>query len=368
MIEQQMVVIGCGPAGLAAAIEAAKRGVGVLVVDENPLPGGQLFKQIHKFFGSSAHRAGVRGFAIGEELLAEAQEYGVELWLSSSVVGLFRDTIVAIERDLGDEGKVLERVKAQNIVIATGASENAICFPGWTMPGVMGAGAAQTMINVYRVQPGKRVMMVGSGNVGLIVSYQLKQAGIDVVNLVEAAPRIGGYAVHASKIKRAGVPITLSHTVLRAGGHEEIEWAEIARVDSAWQPIQGTEKIIEVDTIAIAAGLRPLIQLARMQGCRTTFIPEMGGWVPLHDENMETSCSGIYVVGDTAGVEEANTALEEGRLAGVAIARAMGGIGEKEAKREKEEIWDRLDSLRMGPFGEPRLEAKKMLLEKGRRP
>ena len=95
-------------------------------------------------------------------------------------------------------------IKAKKIVMATGASENALAFPGCTLPGVMGAGAAQTMINVNRVLPGQKIIMVGSGNVGLIVSYQLMQAGADVLALIEAAPKIGGYGVHAAKIRRAG--------------------------------------------------------------------------------------------------------------------------------------------------------------------
>ena len=367
MIEKQAVVIGSGPAGLAASIEAAKRGVEVLVVDENSLPGGQLFKQIHKFFGSADHRAGIRGFNIGQDLLEEARKNGVEIWLDSAVIGIFPGRELAVEKGEGNGTKTMQRIKAQRIVIATGASENAVSFPGWTLPGVMSAGAVQTFINVQRVLPGERFLMVGSGNVGLIVTYQLMQAGADVAAIVEAAGSIGGYAVHAAKVRRAGVPIRLNTTIKKAGGQEELEWAEICQVDSSWQPIPGTEETLEVDTIAIAAGLKPLIQLARMQGCHVEFIPELGGWVPLHDKNMETTCPGIFVVGDSAGVEEANTALEEGRLAGVAIAEAVGTISPSRAILEKEEIWKRLENLRLGPFGEHRLLAKKKIIEEGNR-
>lgn len=358
MIKRQLVVIGGGPSGLTSAIEAAKAGVEVLLLDSNKKAGGQLFKQIHKFFGSSAHRAGVRGIDIGEELLEEAERYGVEVWLDSVAIGLFEEKKIAVE--IGDDAsdKKVVTIQAENIIIASGASENVVRFKGWTMPGVMGAGAAQTMVNVNRVLPGKRVLMIGSGNVGLIVSYQLMQGGADVVALVEAAPKIGGYAVHASKITRAGVPIYTRHTVLEAFGGNRVKGAVISAVDEKWQPVPGTEKVLEVDAIAIAAGLKPLTELAVMHGCKTEFDPVLGGWVPLHDENMESTCPGIYVVGDITGVEEANTALEEGRLAGIAVAEKCGKLSADDATQIKNDIWDRLNGLRFGPHGEMRMKAK----------
>jgi len=362
MIKKEVVIIGGGPSGLSAAVEAAKKGAEVLVVDENLRAGGQLFKQIHKFFGSSAHRAGIRGIDIATELLEQARECGVEVWLNSVVVGLFKERKVAIKRTLAGSTEKLEIVQAKKIVIATGASENAVRFKGWTLPGVMGAGAGQTMINVNRVLPGKRILMIGSGNVGLIVSYQLMQAGAKVVGVIEAAPQIGGYGVHAAKIRRAGVPIYTSHTIREAIGSKSVEKAVICEVNDKWQPITGTEKILEVDTITIAAGLKPLIELAMMYNCKCSFIPQLGGWIPLHDENMESTNSGIYLVGDATGVEEANTALEEGRLAGTAIAGALGYISLENARKLKKEIWQRLNELRMGPFGEARMLAKNKIL------
>lgn len=358
MIKKEVVVIGGGPSGLAAAIEAAKRGAHVLVVDSNLKAGGQLFKQIHKFFGSSAHRAGIRGMDIGEELLAEAEKYGVEIWLNSIAIGLFEEKIVAVEIGTDDENKKVVTVEAQKIVIATGASENVVRFKGWTLPGVMGAGAAQTMVNINRVLPGQRVLMVGTGNVGLIVSYQLMQGGADVVALVDVAPNIGGYAVHASKITRAGVPILTRHTVLEARGKERVEQAVIVEVDENFQPIAGTEQTIDCDVIAIGAGLKPVAELAAMYGCEMYFNPVQGGWVPLHGKSMETTCDGIYVAGDITGVEEANTALEEGRLAGIDIAAKLGYMNKCESAHEKQKVWERLDGLRLGPHGEKRHEAK----------
>lgn len=363
MIEKEVVVIGAGPAGLAASIEAAKAGAEVLVVDLNMKPGGQLFKQIHKFFGSSAHRSGTRGIDIGKELLKEAEDAGVEIWLGSAVIGLFPGNKVGIQKGADDEKKKLVTIKAKKIIVATGASENVVRFKGWTKPGVMGAGAAQTMVNVNHVRPGKRVVMLGSGNVGLIVSYQLMQAGCEVAALVEAAPKIGGYAVHAAKIRRAGVPIYIKHTIVEVKGDERVNEVIIAEVDDKFNPISGTEKSIEADVVAIGAGLKPSVELTRLLNCKLTFNPVFGGWIPLHNKDMETSNKGVYVAGDTTGVEEANTALEEGKIAGISAAQKLGYLSDEVAEKLKSEAWERLRSLRYGPFGDRRFSAKEDILK-----
>lgn len=363
MEKREIAIVGGGPAGLAASIEAAKSGAQVLLIDENARPGGQLFKQIHKFFGSKAHNAGIRGFAIGRKLLEETKEAGVEVWLNSNVIGLYDGNHLSVVKSTG-ENKKITTVEAEKILICTGAQENAINFEGWTLPGVMGAGCAQTMANVNRVLPGRRILMIGSGNVGLIVSYQLMQAGAEVVGIVEAADHVGGYGVHAAKVRRAGVPFYLRHTIVRAipGENQEVCAAVIGQLDDKWNIIPGTEQTLEVDTICIAAGLRPLSKLAQMYGIKHDFIPELGGWMPMHDENMETSVPGVYVAGDTAGVEEANTAMDEGRLAGVAMAEALGHLSKEEAEQRKDETRKRLNSLRLGQFGERRLKAKERIV------
>ena len=364
MLKKDVLVIGAGPAGLAASIESGKLGASVLLVDLNMQPGGQLFKQIHKFFGSSAHRSGTRGFNIGKQLLSEAKEANVEIWMQSTVIGIFPGNKIGIERGLDNGDKDLVTLEAKKIIIATGASENAIRFKGWTTPGVMGAGAAQTMINVNHVKPGQKVVMLGTGNVGLIVSYQLMQAGCDVVSLIEAAPKIGGYAVHAAQIRRAGVPIRLRHTIIEAkkGSDGCVCGCVIAEVDEKFQPIPGTEELIDCDTITLAAGLKPTMDLVKLAGCKLTFNGAFGGYIPLHNERMETSCKGIFVAGDTTGVEEANTALEEGKIAGVSAAEDLGLLDATTAAVTRKEIWSRLHSLRLGPFGERRMKEKEVII------
>lgn len=356
MREVQLLIVGAGPAGLSAACEAARAGVQVQVIDENARPGGQLFKQLHKFFGSRVHRAGTRGFQIGKQLLKGTEELGVQVDLGYPVYGIFKGNEVVYGTAEG-----VKKLHAQKIILATGANENNLCFEGSVLPGVMTAGAAQTMVNLHHVLPGHKIVMIGSGNVGLIVSYQLLQAGAEVQAIVEAAPAIGGYGVHANKLKRAGVPFYLSHTVQRVTGTDGVEAVEIIQVDDKFQPIPGTEKQLEADTVCMAVGLTPMVELAYLSGCEMTECPALGGVVPLHDENMRTTNKDVYIAGDISGVEEASTAMEEGRLAGVSAAEALGYLATADAEAKKQEIRDRLKLLRSGQFGQRRADAKKII-------
>ncbi len=350
------LVIGAGPAGLGAAIAVASLGGKVLVVDENSRPGGQLFKQIHKFFGSGEHRAGTRGFRIGEELLAQARRLGVEVMLDTLAWGLFAGNLAALR-----SGGRSFSVRAKQIIVAAGAVENSLAFPGSTLPGVMTAGAAQTLCNVQRVLPGERILMIGTGNVGLIVSYQLMQAGAAVCAVVEAADRIGGYDVHANKLRRAGVPIHLSHTVTAALGKESVERAVITAVDQFFRPVPGSSRELEVDTIALAVGLSPRIALLLNGNCRCSYAGCFGGHVPLHDAQMRIR-PGLFVAGDAAGIEEASTALEEGRLAGTSAAAELGLLQGGRLEEELQAIRVRLEGLRSGRFGEKRRISKEEIM------
>ena len=345
MKRYDLIIVGAGPSGLSAAIEAAKRGIEVIVFDENEKPGGQLFKQIHKFFGSKEHRAKIRGFVIGQQLLEEADKLGVKVELNSTVIGLYQDKEIVVKR-----GESITHYKADAIIIATGAAENMVTFPGWTLPGVIGAGAAQTMMNLHGVKPGKKVLMLGSGNVGLVVSFQLMQCGCEVVALVDAAPRVGGYGVHAAKVARTGVPFYLSHTIVKADGDECVTGVTIAEVDSSFKFIEGTEKHFDVDTICLAVGLSPMSQLLKMAGCKMEDNPKRGGQVPVCDEHGRTSLPGLFVAGDVSGIEEASSAMIEGRMAGITAAEFLGYAKKEEMEKELTELDAALDGLRQGMF------------------
>ena len=342
-----IMVIGGGPAGLCAALSASSLGAKVLLAERDDIPGGQLVKQTHKFFGSEKQYAGDRGIHIGQMLVEQAHaEPNIEIWTDSTVLAIYEDGVVTVEHD---EKHV--KIKPERIIIATGAAEKFLAFPGNDLPGIYGAGAVQTLMNVAGVKPAKRVLMVGAGNIGLIVSYQLKQAGVDVAVVIEGLPKIGGYLVHASKIKRAGIPVLTRHTILEAFGNGQVEGAVIAEIDEKWQPIPGTERKITCDTICLAVGLSPLTELAWQAGCEMAYIRELSGHVPLLNDDLESTCSGIYCAGDVSGIEEASSAMVEGRLAGINAAASLG-YNKKASDAMQKDALKELEELRSGPMSE----------------
>lgn len=363
-IRTDVLVVGAGPAGMCAAIESAEHGAKVLVVDENQCVGGQLIKQTHKFFGSKQENAGTRGIVIAKELenkLRELEKNGkLKVMTDSTVIGYYegdkRHRFGVVER-CSDYRSILYEVDCDSVIIACGAMENMLLFPGNDLPGVYGAGAVQTLMNVYGVKPGKKVLMVGAGNVGLIVSYQLLQAGIDVDRVVEAAPSIGGYNVHAAKLCRCGVPIQTSRSIKEVYGKEGVEGAIVVDLDEKWQPIPGSEEKVECDTVCLAVGLTPAIRLLSQIGAETEFVPEAGGYVALHDDSMQTTVKGVYVAGDSSGIEEASTAMIEGKIAGLSAAISLGHKS-KENQNLLQQYRKELEKLRAGPFGEKPRAAK----------
>jgi sarcosine oxidase subunit alpha len=356
MLHTEIAIIGGGPAGMCAAIAAAGQGARVTLFDRGKTLGGQLVKQTHRFFGSEKEYAGTRGIDIGDMLQDEIKKNKlIDVKTDTTVLGIYHDGVIAFE-----EGKSYNRLTSEKTIITTGAAEKMLPFPNNDLPGVYGAGAVQTLMNQHGIIPGNKVLMVGAGNIGLIVSYQLMQAGVKVEAIIDAAPKIGGYLVHAAKVRRLGVPILTSHTIKEAIGEEFVKGAVICELDKNWHPIQGTEKKLDVDIICLAVGLSPLSELLRHTGCEMKYIPHLGGFVPIKDKNLQTTVDGVYVAGDASGVEEASSAMIEGTIAGLSAAEALGygnNIGEM-----KEKYITEIESLRSGAVGEKIREGLKLLV------
>jgi sarcosine oxidase subunit alpha len=341
-----VVVIGGGPAGLTAALEAGKRCPKVVLLDDKRMLGGQLVKQTHRFFGDARHYAGVRGIRIAEKLRKEIEGLGnVRPILGTSVFGIYDGRVVAAVQD----GRLL-KIQANKIIIATGAYERTLVFENNDLPGVYGAGGVQTLMNTYAIKPGMRALIVGSGNVGLILSYQLLQSGVKVVAIVEALPNIGGYLVHATKVRRQGVEILTSHTIVKALGTKRVKGAVVAKVDASFNQIPGTERRLDCDLICIAVGLTPTYELAAQAGAELVFVPELGGFVARRNRFSQAT-SEVYVAGDVSGIEEATTAMIEGQIAGVHSALNLG-YGFPHDEEQLEACIKRLEDERSGPFGE----------------
>jgi len=331
-LSADVLVVGGGPSGLAATVELAKMGLKVIIADDKASLGGKLVLQTHKFFGSEEDcYAGTRGLDIAKKLEADVRALpNVTVLANSPVVGIYKDQTAGIYLDYANYALV----DFKALVIAAGARERSVLFPGNGLPGVYGAGAFQTLVNRDLVKPAKRVLIVGSGNVGLIGAYHALQAGIEVAGIVEILDKVNGYQVHADKIVRMGVPIYLRTSVVSVEGDGRVERATIAEVDASWKPILATARTFEVDTVLVAAGLSPCDELYR-QARSFGFL--------------------AVTAGDAEEIAEASSAMFGGRIAALSLAKLMGEKVELDqswvAKREvlKSKPGDRIERESVKP-------------------
>lgn len=299
-VDTDVLIIGGGPAGLSAAIELGKHSIRTLVIDDKHKLGGKLVLQTHKFFGSVEDSfAGTRGIEIGD-MLAETvmRDPNITVWTDSTTIFVFKDRKVGILKN-----GVYTLVAPRIILNAAGAREKFLRFAGNTLTGIYGAGAFQTLVNRDLIRSSNRLFIIGGGNVGLIAGYHALQAGIDVVGLAEAMPACGGYKVHADKLVRLGVPIYTSHSILSANGTERVESITISQVDAAFQAIPGTEKTFLCDTVLIAVGLESIDEFT---------------------SEAQTAGIQVFSAGDASEIAEASSAMFNGKITGLDVAKALG--------------------------------------------
>ncbi len=297
----QVLIVGGGPSGITAALELAALEISVILVDDKDRLGGKLVLQTHKFFGSMADcYAGTRGTDIGHILEEQARvKDKITILNNATVAAIYSDRKAGVYQDQ----KKYTHISFEALIVSTGARERSLVFPGNDLPGVFGAGAFQTLVNRDLVKSSDRVLIVGCGNVGLIGAYHALQAGISVVGLIDIAPKVTGYKVHADKIKRMGVPIYLNHTILGVSGNGKVEQATIAQVDQDWNPIAETAKTFAVDTVLIAVGLSSSDEFYKLA-------QESG--VP------------VMKAGDAQEIAEASSAMIGGRIVGRKMAQVLG--------------------------------------------
>ena len=359
MKESDFVIIGGGPGGIAAAIKAAQAGVNVTLLDENERPGGQVFRQFEKGFKVADPDALGPDFKEGQELLHQFNSLRDKIrYMNNTLVwGIFEDRTLALARNGASSS-----LGFKHLLVATGAYDRPVPFPGWTLPGVFTAGGAQKLVKSERVLPGQHILLAGTGPLQLVLADQIIKAGGKIEAILEAG-NVGenwlqgligiwgnwDFLIEGMRylrsIQKAGVPLLRSHIILEARGDGQVEEAVIAKVDKNWRPRLNTARSIKVDTICLGYGLVSSTELTMLAECEHEYDIKQGGYIPLRKTNMETSVPGIYAVGDGAGVAGRKVAIEEGCIAGISVASASGYISRAKASQQIRPYHKRLSKI-----------------------
>jgi len=335
-VQRSIAIVGAGPAGMAAAIEAVRRGCRVTLIDEAERPGGQIYRQAHPALAGEEH-AEPAELARKHALIERFERVlgQLDYRAGATVYAAFGNGELHIS-----EGGRTEVLRPDATILATGVRELAIPFPGWTLPGVMFAGGAQAILKSQKVLPGARAVVAGCGPLPLVVAAQLLRAGGEVAALALLRPLTGMLAHpmslwhgreivregfrYAETVRRAGVLRLAGYVPVRAIGTECLEAAVLARVDAAGRAVPGTEREIPCDLLAINYGFVANSELAAMAGARMRRDPVIGGWLPEVDACGRTSIQGLFTAGDGAELRGALVAEADGTIVGAAAASPDG--------------------------------------------
>jgi NADPH-dependent 2,4-dienoyl-CoA reductase/sulfur reductase-like enzyme len=314
-----VVVIGSGPGGLGAAIAAKKNGADdVLIIERDNELGGILVQCIHNGFGVEIFKEDLPGPLYAHRFIQEANSLGVEVLSDTMVLDITPlRKITAVGKRAG-----FVELEARAIVLAMGCRERTraqIRIPGTRPAGIYTAGTAQRFVNVEGYMPGNRFVILGSGDIGMIMARRLTLEGAKVERVLEIMPFLTGLTRnYVQCLLDYNIPLQLRHTVSRILGNYRVEAVEAVEVDENWNPIPGTEEIIPCDTLLLSVGLIPENELSRKAG--VILDPTTGG--PVVDESMQTSVSGIFAAGNVVHVYDlVDWVTEAGFLAGKSAAK-----------------------------------------------
>lgn len=323
MYECDIAVIGGGPAGLAAAIEARKHGVdNILLIDRDTELGGILQQCVHNGFGLHIFQEELTGTEYAERFVTELKELGIEYKLDTMVLNVTGDKVItAVNKTEG-----LINIKAKAVILAMGCRERtrgAISIPGTRPSGILTAGTAQRFVNKEGYMVGKNVVILGSGDIGMIMARRLTLEGARVRLVAEVLPYPGGLVRNIVQcLEDYDIPLLLKHTIVDIKGKDRIEGVTIAEVDENRKPIKGTEQYYECDTLLLSVGLIPENELSKSAGVELD--PVTGG--PIVNESMETTVKGIFACGNVVHVHDlVDYVTEESRKAGRNAARFVMG-------------------------------------------
>ncbi|MFQ5858067.1 MAG: FAD-dependent oxidoreductase, partial [Anaerolineae bacterium] len=386
----ELAIVGGGPAGMAAAIEATAGGASVVLIDAYEQPGGHYFKPLPTAFQPAAGDKDERRAEL-RSLMASASRLGVEVLTGTTVWGVFRGEGPSPRRSSGqafanrvDEGHVgsgqpadiqqseekfilylhgpypIRCVVAKYLILATGAYDRPMPFPGWTLPGVITPGAAQMLLRGQGILPGQRVLVAGSGPLPLAVGAGLVEASAHVVGVLDIASWWDGWRAmpqalwgqrarwreawqYWRTLRARNVPILFRHAIFRALGEGEVQAAAIGKVDAQGRPLWHTQRTVDVDTICVGFGFLPSIALSRHVGCQHVYDASLDIYTPQHDDTMRTNVPRVFVAGDVAGVGGSDLAMLQGRIAGLSVLGASGHLSPETVRKRVRELSRKID-------------------------
>ena len=351
----EAVVVGAGPAGMAAALELSKHGVYTAVVDDADAPGGQVYRHIPAAFKAASAKRMTYRQRTGRRLTQAFLDPNEKLtfFAQSSVWGSFEPhSLHVLHND-----RILE-LAYQKLIICEGANERVIPFPGWTLPGVMSIGGMQKLLRHQRLIPGKRILLAGSGQLLIAAAAELIQSGAQMAGILEAAKlmettplvsemfrqkgMLGESIVHLIPLLKNPKLFQQRSCIVEAYGKDRVEAVTISKLDDDGRPVAATNKVVKTDAVGIGFGFKPGARLSRLCGCKHYFDSKKGGFVPLADAYQAADKANIYIAGDAAGIGGATMAEIQGRIAGLHAAYALG----------------RIPKHRLGPLIQPLLKGK----------
>ena len=338
-----LVVLGAGPAGVAAANVASKEGAEVVIIDENSSAGGQIYRAPPNEFQPQ------NSFKSDEFREGEKQRNILE---NSDLTALFKHRVWSVSSDLvvstvGPNG--LSSWHARSLIIANGALERIIPFPGWTIPGVIGLAASTILLKSQYVLPGQSTVVAGCGPLLIAVANGIIKSGGKVSAIIDlnsksdwikAFPRLFSRPDQLFKgmswfanIMKAGIKLYGGHAVTNTKQVDNVLRISIAPINSAGSILDSkNQKIVEGDCLAIGHGLFPSTEITRLLKAKHIYDPLKGGWVPLIDDDFRSSIPGVYIAGDATGISGAFSAVQKGRIAGMAAVRDLNVMSSQKYK------------------------------------
>ena len=328
MLNKELVIVGAGPAGIAAAVRAYGEGVrDILVLERDGAPGGILNQCIHNGFGLHTFKEELTGPEYAQRFIDKAKELGIEIKLNTMVLDISKERLITA---VNPEDGILE-IRAGAVILAMGCRERprgALNIPGSRCAGIFTAGTAQRLVNIDGYMPGKEVVILGSGDIGLIMARRMTLEGAVVKAVVELMPFSTGLKRNIVQcLDDYGIPLLLSHTVTKISGKKRVESVTVAQVDEDRRPIEGTEQVISCDTLLLSVGLLPENELSRK--CGVELSPVTGGAVV--NESLQTNIPGVFACGNVLHVHDlVDYVSAESELAGASAASFLRGeVSEK---------------------------------------